>query len=430
MSKTHRVGRSGEGAGERGELLIGELIGDYRLKRLLGRGGMGLVFAGVHERMGHQAAIKVVRSQLAQSPLVAARFFTEARAASMLDHPGVVRVLDVGQTAAGMPFIVMEYLEGVLLTEQLSQIFSLASTEADGPGLSAPSGASHAEFALRIAGQLAETLSALHEKGVVHRDLKPDNIFLVHDAGVPGGERIKLFDFGIAKLLCEPGPVLPGAPGPGVLAAPQTAVGTVLGTPVYMSPEQWQGRSQISDRVDVYAAGGIFYEMLVGHPPFTARALGELMAQHLQDMPRPIRAEASWVPAPLEAMILRMLAKSPQHRPSMKEVAAFLACRPLKKAVTPDTATVRLMPTPPAAARSLPLSQAVSPAPRLAPELAVCQTHIIASTAVAPVSAAMAVKRPRGRQPQAPPVLGVLMACLLGLLLSSMAAWFLAPAYP
>ncbi|MFO0575841.1 MAG: serine/threonine-protein kinase [Polyangia bacterium] len=332
MSGTVRSGGSSSLPANR---LLGQIIGSYRIGRVIGRGGMGEVFEGVHIHVGRKVAIKIVHAQLAKNPQVTKRILTEARAAGTIDHPGVVSVLEVGCTGEGLAYIVMEYLDGVPLSQRIGQIFR-ADQGSDGrasapphdrlpqracpPDWLPPQGV----FSLRIASQLASTLCAIHQKGIIHRDLKPDNVFLVSDPAVPGGERAKIFDFGIAKLLSVPNQASE-SPIPGLAEGPRTALGTVLGTPVYMAPEQWRGLTNVDQRVDVYALGEILFELCCGRPPFGAQSIGELMRQHLSEAPPRLEQLVSWAPLALAELIDKMLAKDPGERPTMEQVANTLA---------------------------------------------------------------------------------------------------------
>jgi serine/threonine-protein kinase len=274
--------------------MIGSHIGSYRIVRPLGEGGMGLVYEAVDERIERRAVIKVLHAGLAQDQHIAARFLNEARAANRVKHPGIVSVYEFGTAPEGAPYIIMEFLEGEPLRARL---------QARGP---------LGPEALRFARQIASALAAAHAQGVVHRDLKPDNVMIVPDEEAPGGERVKVFDFGIAKLAAQPG------------AGLRTRPGSVLGTPVYMAPEQFRGAEQVDDRADVYALGILLHEMLAGQPPFGGE-FPELLLQHLMHEPPPLPAALPGVSPAVEALVRRMLAKEPAARPRMAEVAQALA---------------------------------------------------------------------------------------------------------
>src|SRR5689334_4401433 len=185
----------------------GSVIGQYRVTGVLGEGGMGVVYAAEHTLLGRPAALKLLLPELSSKQDIVQRFFNEARAATAIRHPGIVEIYDFGWTNEGAAYIVMELLQGE----------TLRARRARGP---MPWSA-----ALAITRQIAGALGAAHAKGIVHRDLKPDNIFLVPDPEVPGGERIKLLDFGIAKLAGQ------------AVGQHMTRTGAVIGTPTYMAPE-------------------------------------------------------------------------------------------------------------------------------------------------------------------------------------------------
>jgi len=262
----------------------GATIGQYRVTGLIGRGGMGAVYAGEHALLGRPAAIKVLLPELSQKQDIVMRFFNEARAATAIRHPGIIEIYDFGWTPEGAAFIVMEHLEGETLARR----------------------AARARFrwqaALAIARQIAGALAAAHAKGIVHRDLKPDNIFVVLDPEVPGGERIKLLDLGIAKLAGESSPTVN-----------VTKTGAVMGTPTYMAPEQCRGVS-VDHRADLYALGCIMFELCCGRPPFVGEGTGDVLAAHIH-VPVPSFASLSVVvPHAVEELIRNLLAKSPSAR--------------------------------------------------------------------------------------------------------------------
>jgi len=262
----------------------GATIGQYRVTGLIGQGGMGAVYAGEHALLGRPAAIKILLPDLSRKQDIVMRFFNEARAATAIRHPGIIEIYDFGWTPDGAAFIVMEHLQGETLGRRLSR----------------------ARFrwhaALAVARQIAGALGAAHVKGIVHRDLKPDNIFMVPDPEVPGGERIKLLDFGIAKLA--------GDSSAGVNV---TKTGAVMGTPTYMSPEQCRGVS-VDHRADLYALGCIVFELCSGRPPFQGEGTGDVLAAHIH-VPVPTLASLGVeVPYAVETLLQHLLAKSPSQR--------------------------------------------------------------------------------------------------------------------
>jgi serine/threonine-protein kinase len=264
--------------------MIGMVLGSYRLVRELSSGGMGTVYRAEHELLGRVAAVKLLRPELSQNQELVYRFFNEAKAATAIRHPGIVEVFDFGYSETGTAYLVMELLEGE----------SLAARIAKGP-LSE----SHAA---QIARGIASALSAAHAKGIVHRDLKPDNVFLVPDPDVPMGERPKVLDFGVAKL----GDQLPKE-------MRHTVTGALMGTPLYMAPEQARAAGAIDHRADLYSLGCILYEMLVGTPPFQAQGAGEIIALQLFAQPEAPSKRAT-VAADLEAIVMRLLEKEPEAR--------------------------------------------------------------------------------------------------------------------
>lgn len=273
--------------------MIGEIVGGYRVTSKLGEGGMGVVYLAEHSIMGRKAAVKVLHPGLSRDREMVQRFFNEARAAGAISHPGIVGVFDLGIRDDGNAFIVMDYLEGESLAARLHRKGRLSGDEA-----------------LAITRQILSALSAAHAKGIVHRDLKPDNIFLVEDADVAGGERIKLLDFGIAKLQSDTGP-----------SVITTRAGAIMGTPVYMSPEQCRGAGECDQRTDLYAVGVMLFELLTGRPPFSGTAVGDLMAAHLRDAPPTLTEKLGPTSVELEAIVATLLAKDPEHRFPSGEMA-------------------------------------------------------------------------------------------------------------
>jgi eukaryotic-like serine/threonine-protein kinase len=264
-------------------------IGQYRVTGLIGRGGMGAVYAAEHTLLGKPAAIKVLLPELSQKQDIVMRFFNEARAATAIRHPGIIEIYDFGWTPNGAAFIVMERLEGETLGQRSSRV-----------RLRWPA-------VLSIARQIAGALAATHAKGIVHRDLKPDNVFLVPDPEVPGGERIKLLDFGIAKLADSS-------------LSNMTSTGTLMGTPTYMAPEQCRGVA-IDHRVDLYALGCVIYELCCGRPPFVGEGTGDVLAAHIHLPVPPMTAHNPEVPPTVERLVQHLLAKAPADRmPSAEEL--------------------------------------------------------------------------------------------------------------
>jgi serine/threonine protein kinase len=272
-------------------------LGPYRIVRPLGQGGMGAVYEAIQEPIGRRVAVKVLLAQHAQDRDAVARFFNEARAVNLIEHPSIVQVSDYGQAADGTVYLAMEFLRGQTLSERLLAVAT------DGQRAPIPE-------VVRWATQLSEALAAAHDKSVIHRDLKPSNVMLVQDSAVAGGIRAKLLDFGIAKL----------AQGD----SRGTASGAVFGTPQYMSPEQCAGAGGVDAQTDVYALGVMLFEALAGRLPFIAGTALEYMGQHAFKEPPALSTLAPQAPSELQAIVHRMLHKDRSVRPTMREVRSAL----------------------------------------------------------------------------------------------------------
>ena len=266
-----------------------EVIGQYRIEKKLGTGGMGAVYLAQQTSVSRPAVIKVLRSQGGGSSEGVARFAVEAKAASGLNHPNIVTIYNYGQMEDGTLFLAMEYIEGKTLAQILERCRRLP-----------------ADRAVRIATQIASALGEAHAHGVIHRDLKPANVMLVERAGEP--DFVKVLDFGIAKI-----------DDAGV-----TSTGYVVGTPRYMSPEQLLGK-RLDLRSDIYSAAIVLYEMLAGTTPFSSDSPIGWMHQHVEVAPKPPSelAKDGKIPPPLEAVVLRALAKAPSDRPPSMEMFAL-----------------------------------------------------------------------------------------------------------
>jgi eukaryotic-like serine/threonine-protein kinase len=263
----------------------GSVIGQYRVTKKLGEGGMGAVFAGEHALIGRKAAIKMLLPSLSQNQEIVQRFFNEARAATAIQDPGIVQIFDFGYHTDGSAYIVMEYLEGEPLDSRLKRLGRLNAFDA-----------------LRIMRQAASSLAAAHSRGIIHRDLKPENIYLVADREVAGGERPKLLDFGIAKLTGD------------AESKVKTHTSAIMGTPMYMSPEQCRGAGQVDARSDVYALGCVIFHLIVGRPPFDGEGVGEIIAAHLREPP-PIPSQfVPGLPPEVDQLVARCLVKQVEHR--------------------------------------------------------------------------------------------------------------------
>jgi serine/threonine-protein kinase len=263
---------------------IPERVGRYRIVSLIGEGGMARVFLAEHEALEKRVAIKVLREELSTRTDVTQRFLNEARVAASIRHPSVVDVYDIGEDG-GHPYIVMELLEGEGLDDLLKRNGPLAE-----------------DVVVSFARQVASALIAAHDKGVVHRDLKPSNIFVMRS---PAGT-IKVVDFGIAKReSAETG-------GAGMHS---TRTGSLIGTPVYMSPEQSRGARVVDQRSDLYSLGCVMYEMVAGRPPFEGEGFGDILFAHIGQPPKPLAEAAGRPVSPgLAAIVHRLLEKQPDAR--------------------------------------------------------------------------------------------------------------------
>jgi serine/threonine protein kinase len=267
------------------ELAPGTAVGEYRVLRKLGEGGMGAVYAGEHPTIGKRVAIKVLSHHCASEPDLIRRFVEEARAANLIQHPHIIDIFSFSQLPDGRHYFVMEFLDGQSMAEAIDQQ-SLQPGELR-----------------RLLGQICGALEASHRAGIVHRDLKPENIWI---ARPPHGESyVKLLDFGIAKLLDPTRTNL-------------TQTGVVLGTPQFMSPEQCLGRL-VDARTDIYALGVILYRIFSGQYPFQGTVITELVYQHVADAPAPPSRHRD-MPPDLERIILDCLAKDPAARPQSARV--------------------------------------------------------------------------------------------------------------
>ncbi len=278
--------------------MVGERLGSYVVTRRIGAGGMGEVWEARHDKLDNRVAIKVLLPALSRDEDAVKRFFNEAKAATRIRHPGIVQIFDFGTQPDGSAYFVMELLEGDSLAGRLRAGWRASTDEQ-----------------IAIGRQLADILGAAHGAGIVHRDLKPDNIFLCPDAAVAGGLRVKVLDFGIAKL----------ADSGGDAVSVKTKSGAVMGTPYYMSPEQCRGSGEVDHRADIYALGCVLFEMATSRPPFTGTGLGEILGAHQFVAPPQVRTLNPSVPPPLEKLIHHTLGKQPDERPqSMKQVASTL----------------------------------------------------------------------------------------------------------
>jgi serine/threonine-protein kinase len=287
--------------------LIGTVLdGRYKIEAALGEGGMGLVYKAVHTTLQKPLAIKVLKPEVSKNDEIVARFKQEARSASAIGNQHIIDISDFGVAPDGSTYFVMEFLTGCSLTDALE-------TEVEADKLTV-------ERTIHIAKQLCKALGAAHESGIVHRDMKPDNVQLIDR----GGDRdfVKVLDFGIAKV--------------GGSTSKLTQAGQVFGTPHYMSPEQCAGTA-VDHRTDIYAVGVMLYEMATGQVPFDADNLMGILTKHLYENPVPPHELPPPVDVPpsLEAVILKCLAKKPEHRyQSMVELLEDLEA--VERGLTPQ----------------------------------------------------------------------------------------------
>jgi len=320
------------------KLAAGTMVGEYRIERELGRGGMGCVYAAIHPVIAKRAAIKVLHAELSVNAEAVERFVQEARSVNQIGHPNIVDIFAFGTLPDGRSYFVMEWLRGESLRQRLQR------------------GPIPLLEAFAIIDTITVALAAAHDNGIVHRDLKPDNVFLV---AVKGGQpQVKLLDFGIAKLT-------------GAESMHRTQTGHMLGTPAYVSPEQARAHD-VDHRTDIYALGAMLFELCTGHLVFAADNAADMIAKHLLEPPRSAAALNPAVSPALDALITRMLAKDPAARPRLDEIRDGLrTCL----APPPAMMTHATWPTPSPGAitPSRPISIAVAP-PRRSRVLAITIT--------------------------------------------------------
>ncbi len=284
-----------EAEAQEGELVPGTMVGEYRIEQRIGMGGMGMVFAAVHPVIGKRVAIKVLRNEVCRDRVAVERFIDEARIVNQIAHPNIVDIFSFGELPDGRNYFAMEWLRGESLgTRSERELLTINEV-------------------CSVLAPLTRALAASHQLGIVHRDLKPDNVFLVE---VPGEQmHVKLLDFGVAKL-GQADQERPAHVG-------HTATGTIVGTPTYLSPEQAKG-NEVDYRADIYALGGIAFELLTGRPPFEADNVMEMVAKHLLEAPVAPSTLAANVPTELDELIVATLAKDPAARPDLATWAAVL----------------------------------------------------------------------------------------------------------
>jgi serine/threonine-protein kinase len=289
-----------EGTDPNDPLIGATLGGRYKVIKAIGEGGMGIVYEAVHEVIEKKVAVKVLRDDFSKRPEVVARFRQEAKSASRIGHEHIVDISDFGETPTGQSYFVMEYLEGDDLANILAREGTLAPARA-----------------VNIVLQCCKALGAAHTKGIVHRDMKPENIFLTSRDNQP--DFVKIVDFGIAKMSDIE---TEGAPGRKL-----TKTGMIFGTPEYMSPEQAAGKP-LDHRVDVYALGVILFEMLTGRVPFVGDTFMGILTQHMFEEIPTLRSVNPNVQCSeeLEMVIFEALTKDPDERfPDMASLARAIA---------------------------------------------------------------------------------------------------------
>ncbi|NMO23286.1 protein kinase [Pyxidicoccus fallax] len=362
---------------------LGEVLGNYRLERVLGEGAMGVVFVARHVRLDKLVAVKILKPQHGTDSSLVQRFFQEARAVNAINHENIVEIFDFVEEPAptgAIPrfYCVLELLGGASLRQLLQQ----------GEPLSV-------RRVARIGEQLCAALGAAHRAGIVHRDIKPDNIFLTTRAGET--DFVKVLDFGVAKLTSTRLP-----------QNPETFAGAVIGTPGYMSPEQASGL-EVDGRADLYAVGTVLYELLSGRRPIEATELGQWAVDLLVRPPPPLPEKTPGgepIPAALSAAVMRCLEKDPAHRfPSMEALADVLrpfAREPIPLVVAVPAEAAPVSPSPAPSRRHWPLAAVAgvallaipgalvwssakpAPEPTVAPAAVVAPTPAIVPVAVPP----------------------------------------------
>jgi serine/threonine-protein kinase len=270
------------------------LEGRIRISRIIAEGGMGVVYRGHQRNVDRDVAVKFLNPDVCEEPESYEGFIQEARLAGRIDHPGIVKVFDLGTTQEGIPYIVMELLTGEDLATHLSHAGRMELADA-----------------LQVTEQLLRVLGAVHAAGIVHRDLKPENVFLARESG--GSTAVKILDFGVSLLVG-------GETGGGVARASR-----VYGTPHYVSPEQARGRREVDHRSDLYSLSVLLFEMLVGVPPFQADSpVGLLLDIVSSPPPNPLGVRPDLPPA-VAGIIIRGLEKRPEDRfQSAREMLAAL----------------------------------------------------------------------------------------------------------
>ncbi|MFE8605740.1 serine/threonine-protein kinase [Archangium violaceum] len=342
----------------RDDVLVGQQIGEYMVRRRIGSGGMGVVYEGEHPVIGRKVAIKIIRPDSSEG-IRSRDLVSEARAVSAIRHRGIIDIFGFGTLPGIGQYLVMEYLNGRPLDEVILDRAPMRPSEA-----------------IRLIIEVLGALSAAHAVGVIHRDLKPGNIFVVLESN--GTEYVKVLDFGLAKQAATPN-------GP----TPQTRASMIVGTPEYMAPEQACGQP-VSPRTDLYAVGIILFEMLTGRLPFRGDSPMHVAIQQVQAQPPAPASLVDGLPLELDALVLRLLAKEPEQRPASAEAVARelkTIARTLAVDMTQLSGFARTVPEP---------EPAAAPVPRPAPRQ---------EAPVAPPRAARTSAPPAGETVEAPKVI-------------------------
>jgi serine/threonine-protein kinase len=363
------------------------LAGKYRVDRVLGEGGMGVVVAATDIYLERRVAIKFLLDDFVRVPEAVERFLREARAAVKIQSEHVARVIDVGSLEGGAPYMVMEYLEGGDLAQTLTERGPLPIAEA-------------ATYLI----QACEAIAEAHACGIIHRDLKPANLFLTRQAD--GSDKVKVLDFGISKSTIGPGSNLS-----------LTRTTTVMGSPLYMSPEQMRSSREVDARADIWALGVILYELLAGVPPFNADSVPELSAKILLNEPDSLRERRPDVPVELEAAITKALAKDRAERfPSVSEFALALVNFAPRRARTNVERITKVLQAAGMSSSGLDLGPSISP-PGAAPSV----TNVGAATEAN-------WGKTNGDQPRTTSRAVVLSVAFLGVATIAVGGWFAASA--